>query len=187
MQNFSVWVRGNFFIPDAKKFWQKPSVQMLSLYLKENKIDAIVVATGLASLHNSELFLCSLIDPEQSILSPTPFINSVHNTISGEIALHTQNKGYSITYSQGGLSFEGALLDSILLTKEGKNVIVGGVDEAIPILDNLSVKIKSKEAFTTGSTFFNVSPNKNGSLAKIVNCIISFFNLSPINVLNNII
>ena len=32
-----------------------------------NKIDAIVVATGLASLHNSELFLCSLIDPEQSI------------------------------------------------------------------------------------------------------------------------
>ena len=51
--------------------------------LSRNKIDAIVVATGLASLHNSELFLCSLIDPEQSILSPTPFINSVHNTISG--------------------------------------------------------------------------------------------------------
>ena len=141
--------------------------------LTNNKVDAIIVATGLASIHNSELFLCSLIDPEQSILSPTPFINSVHNTISGEIALHTQNKGYNITYSQGGLSFEGALVDAVLLTKEGKNVIVGGVDEAIPILDNLSVKIKSKEAFTTGSTFFNVSPNKNGSLAEIVNCIIT--------------
>lgn len=138
-----------------------------------NKIDAIVVATGFASLHNSELFLCSLIDPEQSILSPTPFINSVHNTISGEIALHTQNKGYNITYSQGSLSFEGALLDSILLTKEGKNVIVGGVDEVIPPLDNLSMNIKSKEEFTTGSTFFNISPNKNGSLAEIVNCIIT--------------
>ena len=137
--------------------------------LPGNKVDAIVVATGLASIHNSELFLCSLIDPEQSILSPTPFINSVHNTISGEIALHTQNKGYNSTYSQGSLSFEGALLDSILLTKEGKNVIVGGVDEAVPILD----KMWTESKFTTGSTFFNLSHNKEHSLAEISNCIIT--------------
>jgi len=137
--------------------------------LSRNKVDAIVVGTGLASLHNSELFLCSLIDPEQSILSPTPFINSVHNTISGEIALHTQNKGYNSTYSQGALSFEGALLDAILLTKEGKNVIVGGVDEAIPILDKMGAESK----FTTGSTFFNLSPNKEDSLGEIINCIIT--------------
>jgi len=45
LQNFSVWIRGNFFIPDAKKYWQKPSVHALCLYLKENKIDAIV-STG---------------------------------------------------------------------------------------------------------------------------------------------
>jgi len=45
LQKFSVWVRGNFFIPDAKKYWQKPSVRILSSYLKDNKIDTIV-STG---------------------------------------------------------------------------------------------------------------------------------------------
>ena len=27
IQNLSVWVRGNFFIPDARRFWIKPSVK----------------------------------------------------------------------------------------------------------------------------------------------------------------
>ena len=36
-----------------------------------NKVDAIVVATGLGSIHNTELFLCSFIDSKQSILSPS--------------------------------------------------------------------------------------------------------------------
>ena len=37
-----LWVRGNVFIPDAKMFWIKPSVDYLSNYLNENKIDAII-------------------------------------------------------------------------------------------------------------------------------------------------
>ena len=43
---------------------------------------------------------------------------SINLVVSGEIALHTKNQGYNATYSQGGLSFEGALLDAILLTKK---------------------------------------------------------------------
>ena len=31
-----LWVRGNVFIPDAKMFWIKPSVDYLSNYLNEN-------------------------------------------------------------------------------------------------------------------------------------------------------
>ena len=42
MERFSIWVRGNLFIPDARKFWIKPSVKNLSHYLNENKVDAIV-------------------------------------------------------------------------------------------------------------------------------------------------
>ena len=42
MERFSIWVRGNLFIPDARKFWVKPSVKNLSNYLNENKVDAIV-------------------------------------------------------------------------------------------------------------------------------------------------
>ena len=45
LQDFSVWVRGNFFIPDAKKFWLNPAVKKLNSFLKDNKIDAIV-STG---------------------------------------------------------------------------------------------------------------------------------------------
>ena len=45
MQKISVWIRGNLFIPDAKRFWIKPSVRFLTSYLKKNKIDA-VISTG---------------------------------------------------------------------------------------------------------------------------------------------
>jgi hypothetical protein len=37
----SVWVRSNFFIPDARALWIKPSVKLLVAYLKEHPVDAI--------------------------------------------------------------------------------------------------------------------------------------------------
>ncbi len=37
----SIFIRGNFFIPDARALWIKPSVKLLSKYLKEHPIDAI--------------------------------------------------------------------------------------------------------------------------------------------------
>lgn len=42
IEKLSIWIRGNLFIPDARKFWIKPSVKRLSKYLQENKVDAIV-------------------------------------------------------------------------------------------------------------------------------------------------
>jgi len=47
----SIWVRGNFFIPDARVFWVKPSTQFLEHYLKENKIDVVVTSGPPHSLH----------------------------------------------------------------------------------------------------------------------------------------
>ena len=44
-EQFSVWIRGNLFIPDARKFWIKPSVKYLTAYLRENPVD-IIVSTG---------------------------------------------------------------------------------------------------------------------------------------------
>ena len=41
VDTFGIWVRGNFFIPDARAMWIKPSVKYLSKYIKENKIDTI--------------------------------------------------------------------------------------------------------------------------------------------------
>lgn len=45
------YVRANYFIPDARKFWVKPSVKKLKKYLKENAIDAIITTGPPHSLH----------------------------------------------------------------------------------------------------------------------------------------
>lgn len=44
-EKISVWIRGNWFIPDARKYWIKPSVQFLSEYLAKNPVD-VIVSTG---------------------------------------------------------------------------------------------------------------------------------------------
>jgi glycosyltransferase involved in cell wall biosynthesis len=41
----SVFIRGNFLIPDPRKFWIKPSVKFLTNYLNENPVD-LIVSTG---------------------------------------------------------------------------------------------------------------------------------------------
>ncbi len=45
------YIRANFFIPDARKYWVKPSVKFLSEYLLKNKIDAIITTGPPHSLH----------------------------------------------------------------------------------------------------------------------------------------
>jgi len=51
------YIRANYFIPDARKFWIKPSVKFLSNYLKNNKIDAIITTGPPHSMHNIGLAL----------------------------------------------------------------------------------------------------------------------------------
>lgn len=47
----SVWIRGNFLIPDPRKYWIRPSVNFLSKYLKEYPVDAIVTTGPPHSMH----------------------------------------------------------------------------------------------------------------------------------------
>ncbi len=50
-QRISVFIRGNFFIPDARMFWIRPSVKFLRNYLKEHPVDAIVSTGPPHSMH----------------------------------------------------------------------------------------------------------------------------------------
>ncbi len=50
-EGISVWLRGNFFIPDARRFWIRPSVKFLKEYLKTNPVDAIVSTGPPHSMH----------------------------------------------------------------------------------------------------------------------------------------
>src|SRR5690606_30639390 len=47
----SVFVRGNFFIPDARQYWVEPSFRYLSKYLKENEIDTVITTGPPHSMH----------------------------------------------------------------------------------------------------------------------------------------
>ena len=44
-EKIAVWIRGNLFIPDARRYWIKPSVKFLLDYLKTNPVD-VIVSTG---------------------------------------------------------------------------------------------------------------------------------------------
>ncbi len=50
-EKLAVWVRGNFFIPDARCWWVKPSVRYLKNYLKEHPVDAIISTGPPHSMH----------------------------------------------------------------------------------------------------------------------------------------
>jgi len=41
IDKLGIWIRGNFFIPDARSLWIRPSVKYLSSFLKSNPVDAI--------------------------------------------------------------------------------------------------------------------------------------------------
>lgn len=43
--SFLSFIRGNFFIPDPKLFWIKPSVKYLQRYLNKNDVD-VIISTG---------------------------------------------------------------------------------------------------------------------------------------------
>ncbi|SHI46010.1 beta-ketoacyl synthase chain length factor [Bacteroides stercorirosoris] len=101
--------------------------------LPSRKVDAIITATGLGCLADTEKFLNTIIENEEQLLNPTPFIQSTFNTIGAQIALLCQIHAYNMTYVHRGLSFESALLDSMMRIREGdENVLAGAIDEITP-------------------------------------------------------
>lgn len=51
LEKLLLWIRGNLFIPDARKYWVNPSVVYLKKYIQENNIDTIVTSGPPHSLH----------------------------------------------------------------------------------------------------------------------------------------
>lgn len=135
--------------PDFKEFFSPIALRRMSRIIKRSvatalnaikesgieKPDAIISGSGLGCIGDTEKFLISMIDNEEQFLQPTHFIQSTHNTISSQIALHTKNHAYNNTYSHKGISFESALMDAILLFRLGKihSALVGGFDEMTPL------------------------------------------------------
>ena len=66
LEKLMLYVRGNFFIPDARVGWVKPSVKFLTEYLKENPTDVIITTGPPHSLH--------LIGMQLKYQSDTPWL-----------------------------------------------------------------------------------------------------------------
>lgn len=143
------------------------------LYSQDTKVDAIITATGLGCLADTEKFLKSISAQNEELLSPTPFIQSTFNTIGGQIALLTGNKSYNMTYVHRAFSFETALLDAMLMLQAGdaENVLVGAVDELTPTVFGILERMGTFRKFFAGegSSFFLLSRNKtDNTIAEII-------------------
>lgn len=93
-------------------------------------IHSIITATGLGCLSDTEKFMSTLVENDERLLNPTPFIQSTPNTIGGQIALICQIHAYNVTYSHRGFSFETGLIDAMMRINEGdQQVLVGAMDE----------------------------------------------------------
>ena len=62
IEKLMLYIRGNYFIPDARKHWIKPSVAFLSNYIKEHQIDKIITTGPPHSLHLIGLQLKTKLD-----------------------------------------------------------------------------------------------------------------------------
>lgn len=51
IEKIMLFIRGNYFIPDARKNWVKPSVTYLSKYIFEHKIETVITTGPPHSLH----------------------------------------------------------------------------------------------------------------------------------------
>ena len=114
LQSAMIWIRGNFFIPDARKFWIKPSVAYLSHYIKQHKIDAVIstgpphsmhlIAMGLKQKFNIP-WIADFRDPWTQIdfysqLKLSSFADAKHKKLENQV-LTQANKVVTISPSCG--------------------------------------------------------------------------------------
>lgn len=129
--------------------------------VETDKPGAILTATGLGCLSDTEKFMQTILDNDEELLPPTAFIQSTFNTIGAQIALLKNNHCYNTTYVHRGFSFESALLDAALLIaeKETDLVLAGAVDELTPTLYNILERFGclKKSMAGEGAAFFLLS------------------------------
>lgn len=153
--------------PDYKYFFPANVTRRLGKLLKRalltsrqameerqaEQVDAIITATGLGCIENTELFLNALTREGEYCLKPTHFMQSTHNTIGSLIAISSKSQGYNSTYTHKGISFECALMDAFIQLKNEQiaTALVGAHDEMTPDyftqLKRIGYLGQSKEGF----------------------------------------
>lgn len=154
-EKISIWIRGNFFIPDARRFWIKPSIVYLSDYIAKNNIRHVIssgpphsmhlIALGLKKKFGELKWIADFRDPWTNIdfyekLMLSSFADKKHHRQELSVLMHadkvtsvgqTMNDEFAAMYAQAGGEETGKF-----------NVITNGYDAADI---NLEGEIKDKK------------------------------------------
>lgn len=140
--------------PDFKQYINPVQIRRMSRALKigytaaisclnqqpDSMPEAVLIGTGKGCLEDTEHFLHSIKEYNETALNATHFIHSTYNQLNGMIALNKKISSYNMTYVHRGFSFEHSLMDAALLFAEGdtETALVGSFDEMT--LEHFTVK-----------------------------------------------
>ncbi len=102
------------------------------------RVAGIITSTGAGFMKDTISFGSSIFDREETLLNPSPFMQSTFNTASGYIALIRKIHAYNTTYVQRADGFAASLVDAAMLLDdagEGDVALVGTFDEVTPEVD----------------------------------------------------
>ena len=102
------------------------------------RVAGIITSTGAGFMKDTISFGSSIFDREETLLNPSPFMQSTFNTASGYIALIRKIHAYNTTYVQQADGFAASLVDAAMLLDdagEGDVALVGAFDEVTPEVD----------------------------------------------------
>ncbi|MBL7705917.1 MAG: beta-ketoacyl synthase chain length factor [Taibaiella sp.] len=134
------------------------------------QLKAIEVGTSYGLLKDSETFLDNMIVHQETALTPTAFIQSTHNTVSGAIALSLKSHVHNMTFTQKGHSFESAVKDTelVLAGNEAGCVLLGAVEEKVPVLEWLLTSKATEELpIGEGAAFLLLSNKPDNAICQL--------------------
>lgn len=102
------------------------------------RVAGIITSTGAGFMKDTISFGSSIFDREETLLNPSPFMQSTFNTASGYITLIRKIHAYNTTYVQQADGFAASLVDAAMLLDdagEGNVALVGAFDEVTPDVD----------------------------------------------------
>ena len=102
------------------------------------RVAGIITSTGAGFMKDTISFGSSIFDREETLLNPSPFMQSTFNTASGYIALIRKIHAYNTTYVQQADGFAASLVDAAMLLDDagdGNVALVGAFDEVTPEVD----------------------------------------------------
>ncbi|MBX7240508.1 MAG: glycosyltransferase family 4 protein [Bacteroidia bacterium] len=99
LSKVATFIRGNFFIPDARKFWIRPSARFLTEYIRKNPVDVLITTGPPHSMHMIGLkvqkntgvkWVADFRDPWTAIdfyqdLMLTPVADAIHRSMEKKV------------------------------------------------------------------------------------------------------